>query len=1492
MSAEMTPTPATTTAGQVDMTVGYTDPVIGVASWPVTTAAWSIQPPATGQTGAVLALRVAMQPGGLVPAGTARGDAATATATDVAGRFGAVWYQVMQPDMTLALSTSLNQPAGGQPINMPVAIDGLRAHVSACYVFADAAAKLTAAVADPSVTATLSDVVAHYGVDWQALGLAGGERPLETLVQIPGAGLQVPSFAIFVAGGTVASLVPAELDPATVLADPDNTGLPLNPGIELVVTPAQKAPPADGLSLRQIADAFNITPASLVTANRTKPALLTPGFVFIAQGVEVEVPAAGEPGVDATFDDIALAFRDNGVPFDAVMAAVASADLLGMFRPGIVLTVDRRIIVAGWTLAENDTGIATETLAADNIATIDLFPAGAPLFLKATATTGLDTAPLGATARAYAIEPGDLLRHNAGLAPAVANADASVGLPVPGLAALPADPASLRNPYRIRRGQTMSQIAALFLSAAPSGAGVSAEEALTETNQALPGTVAGGRTIPVAGQPLATEPGDSFDAVIARADPPVTIAEFAAAIADDPQALAAGALLLCPPAKLPEGNAAISPATLAQIYGLDATLVLSANAATTGVIFPGVTLKPSPVAEQPTIVTAAADSMNAIIRRFALAGIAVTIGDVVQANVNVAFLAAGAELLLPPADTTLTASFGSTGWQLPDVIFPLRTWVTLARNPNLVDPAFRGTAEAPGAVVQESNPVAVARSSTPERQEDGAVTLDVFAAAIESAIDGLKLATGRVLSAERDPAPTDVWGVSFVDPGGITKVSIAPTATVPGVTGLQPYSFALRPLSNTLEAESNVEIKSLDPATGGWGASQTYDYQGIDLEVWARAWLGGMDLICTAPYAAPAYVVAPGPLGRLLTAKKLLACAVADGLSPILAIQEQSGGTIGSAAWKAAREVLYQRLLAQLVPAYNTTAILQFGATVTSPAAAMTARLSGAGRLSANSSSLRATSLAIGSEPDAWKVSQMGNAKTPLGTTTTGTVSFPLDVGQPARHRSVALQPVYVVNEIEFGITPVAAGYDASNWLSFVRAFDQFPPAAFSADLGTPLVPVPLRAYPELPALVSQTALTQRNPVTPDDALYWSYVFIYTHQSAAQDQILLELEFNRRPDATLFAVGGDTLFQALAQYAAASDSLWQILEQLQGPNANAGNTVLANTLDTYAGLAERVAGLWSSWWGVGSCDQTVAALGQTRPAHVGLVHPSRHAAAQTKLRTAQGLSSPVSGAPHEFYHYLATLDSALVDGIDVYVTLTLKRLDADGTAGWPEIVVIRDDGAEAPLTGGTPAGDTRIYQFPSGLGATVVPAFTRLGFRYTIPALHIARYQNANAAVSVIRNAQLLGANGPETSSSFVYRTPQLGFPEPLVPLITVDERLDIGTWTHTASTSPLTTLFDKIFDHDPAGREIAVAIRYGYTLVASDPPIETLLPVKLHPRFEYSAASTVQSIIDAVDTWANQVQPVSVGGLWGFAISLYSSTDPALDRPLLELQRVVSKIA
>ena len=70
------------------------------------------------------------------------------------------------------------------------------------------------------IIALSANVMAHQIAEYRAVGM-------DAVVGKP--------FEAEALWSAVADLVPGGLDPATVLADPDNTVLPLNPGIELVV---------------------------------------------------------------------------------------------------------------------------------------------------------------------------------------------------------------------------------------------------------------------------------------------------------------------------------------------------------------------------------------------------------------------------------------------------------------------------------------------------------------------------------------------------------------------------------------------------------------------------------------------------------------------------------------------------------------------------------------------------------------------------------------------------------------------------------------------------------------------------------------------------------------------------------------------------------------------------------------------------------------------------------------------------------------------------------------------------------------------------------------------------------------------------------------------------------------------------------------------------------------------------------------------------------
>jgi hypothetical protein len=102
--------------------------------------------------------------------------------------------------------------------------------------------------------------------------------------------------------------------------------------------------------------------------------------------------------------------------------------------------------------------------------------------------------------------------------------------------------------------------------------------------------------------------------------------------------------------------------------------------------------------------------------------------------------------------------------------------------------------------------------------------------------------------------------------------------------------------------------------------------------------------------------------------------------------------------------------------------------------------------------------------------------------------------------------------------------------------------------------------------------------------------------------------------------------------------------------------------------------------------------------------------------------------------------------------------------------------------------------------------------------------------------------------------------------------------------------MFDAIFDHDAAERTIAVGVRYGYTLVPGDVPVEALIPVVQSTVGSYDG-STIPTVTRRLDNWLRDTEPARQGGAWSFWVALYSSLDPTLQRPVLQLKRLSSKL-
>jgi hypothetical protein len=1409
--------------------------VIDIGSWPATTAHFTVMPPPQGTNGATLVVNFALQASTHLPAGMQRASDSAKIAANHLSDFSKIYYQLSQSEISYALSTTLDT-IDGNPHALETTGSLLEFAAGSC-AWLESMTKLYDVFVDTALAPNLTAVSENYGVGYEGLGMANSDVPLSRIftappVQpMPGTDFSIPVYAEFHDGSTIALITPEGVDPVQVLANTENTSLLLHTGTELVIPSKNYTVPADppepGLrpSLTKIAETNNITIASLISANQNTPALLREGFVVTCEDVEVFITVEHP---DVTLNDVAQTFKDKGVNFDAVMVAGANALRPGMFREGAALVIDHYLIKEYETLSTNGTGATVAQLASLNTTTVDLFYTGTAIYVNFLAADSVFNQTVNDASTLYALSADQLLRFNRNvpLAPVPASPADSLYLAIPGHAALPSSLTTLHIPYRIAENATLGGIAALFT-------GMTALT-LAQANEQLPGVLAGGKTITVAGQTVTTTEGESFSKLLTAFDPAVTLEQVVVAIEATPGYLKSGALLLTTRAQLAASPSAQTPAQVASRYNIDVNDFAVANSSLAGIVVAGVELVlPLAGEHPPKISTHASDTFVSFVWRFAQLNIRTTVAEVIAANSDRAFISGGATILLAPAPARLTAPFGANGWQFPRAIFDVHAFLEIKGQHELVDTGFRSQP----AEHEVSSIPAVSRNNG--TRADAYLALQQFARDVKAAIPVLRIASGKVLAENCEQTSTDMWGIAFGS-NYIESVSVKPGVTV-GDKKIPQY-FALRPLENVLVARNGVKIKRLLP-DGTLGPEQLMDFQGVDLEPWAQRFLADVELFLSAPYAAAAYQTPKRQtLESVLESKEMLARGIAAGLDYILNLgQPDPLPQHPQPDWRSAVESLRQHLLVSLTAEYNMDVVVQYNATVSSPWSNLYANFSGPGQLTDKPelNQLRAT---------------LTSAKTPLATTPQDKpayVNFLLSVAEKGCGNTVRLQIHYPINEVEFNIGKIVDGYDASDWATLVLNDDL--PSQVSVELGTPDVPLPVRSCPPPPMLLSQTAVaTHPTPSGYAEAMLWDYAFAYQHQSMAVDQIRVEVEFNQTPLLAAPNARGDVdLFFALAQYVSVAPQVWDILERLPGYAKATDKTPIENTMTTFASLVGTVATEWSTHW-------------------------------STELVKAQRMATELARQP-ERYTFLQTLETTFDPVLEkwFYSKLVLKREFAHGTLGWPMMGVFINDEFKT-IGNGVDTSEGRSYDFPEG-----VEAFNFLTFEMRFARLAIANYQNASSQLQVVRNANL--STLAPTRPAFVYQTQWFAFPNLVSPLLSWPDPFPIGAWTTDAATNPLTLVFSQLFGAATNNHTISCGIRFGYELPVSPSGdrIVTYLPVAFFPKFIYDpnpATGTAQQIITAVQSWYTQVQPVTTGGEWLIDLNLYSSVDGQLDRPLLEL--------
>lgn len=1413
---------------------GYTDPVLGPAAWPATATAFSVEVDARRGMVSLVAV-VTAQPSNAIPGPLDPPAVASEAAGRQAARFGHAVYQLSQPTEHGTLLTTLAAGSDGQPAALPLTegLAPLWRFAAAAYVAADAAARLV----QPPLTglATLGAVRDHFGLPLTVLGTANAGTPVRAIAQA-GQTVTVTSRLPVAEGDSATSFlgrVPGgwpKPSPVALLTNADNAALPLRPGTVLTV-PSRSlplGPDAPRLTLAGVAAAHQTTAAQLAIDIKDL-AVLSTGFAFQAADQTVTIGEVVDAVSVTTLARVQAAFLALAVDVAVAELADAAADSAGLFAPGATLTQTHVVAVppsaptsptTPASLAPPNTlatlaGPDLDAVAAAAVGQPDLWAAGTQVTLGQHSPVSADSPePLGLFAERHGSTAALLFLENPGLRLA-----SDAALILPGTCAVPASPARpLRSTHTIAAGDRLSVLAGLF--------GTTPGD-IAAGNQHMPDLLVTGSfvTVRVNNQQAqtATVAGDTLATVTARLqgqvpDVHIDVNMVGNAIADDPAILSEGTLLVLPLPVL----ARQTPQEIAAAYRVDMIAFGQANAALSGVLAPGVTLT-VPVTGAPAQVTAPADTLNAVLSRCAATGFEVDLAALLRANWDVALFQAGAGALLPPAPASVSAPLGPRGgpFRFPRPVFPVSVTLRLERDQNTLliadDPAVRRA------------------DTTVPPATDAAGTLDGFVTGFEALLPGLRLGTARA-SGER----ADLWAVNF-GADGIKSVAVAP-----GVTGAdgtkQPRFLALRPLYRELQSRTGNQV--LVPELNADGkittATTPLEFQGADVEAWARQLLADVDLFLSAPYAAGMFGNAG--LDRLLRAKWTLTRAVARGLAPVLAVADarQQQGTA------SAITALSRDLGASLAAAYDVAAIVQYDATADTAygahgTALRPARLSG-GALPPTDS------------PPSTSEFALSTASTDLAAPASF-VSFAMTVPAPSAQAVVQTGPLeYVYDSVEFDIdttADAADGYETASWLHFLRPLSGTErPAAVTTDLGEAQVPVPLRAHPQVPVLVEQTAA----PTYPGDqptltqAAQWTFGVTYSHEHAAQDQVLLEVRFNVRRDSLAPRAAEFDLAVALARYTALGDQLRQLM------------TVYLDLDDPHDGVRREVAG-------------TVAAL----------VHDVAEAwDAHWPAQAAAAAAGPQADAlPGDTRRFLVTLVAP--EGRFSELTLTVDAGEAPlGAAGWPHVYVRDATERFVPLLR-SPVNERECRYTPAEPtpGPVLVPVGGPRVVRLEWPGLNVAVTGNALASVSARRNADLI--RGTATNPAFVLGTAAVTAPDIATPLLAWTAELPLsGESLEVALRTALQELFGGA-----SGPPVTLGLTYGHQLVAGHPGLKSYLPAALYPAQRLSLGLAAALGQEATD-WQNANSPAAEGSEWVVSLTLSSWLEPATSHPLLVIDRLV----
>lgn len=1278
-----------------------------------------------------------------------------------------------------------------------------------------------------------------------------------------------------------------------------------------------------GDSLQSIVNApqwatYDLTVEGLATLNAQVP---------LGVGVDLIAPATRTVAAANTDTLNAVAHRAHA---SVAALALANATTPGLLQQGTVLTVGTK----QYTLAENDTfakaaeqlNATVEAVAAANQWLTNLFAGSVTLQVNDILIAANDT--LVSLAQLVGSDVATLATTNAQTQNLFApTTEIQIGINTS--SPLPTAEDTLAK-FAGNIHVTVAQLAQANLATAfINGAQPVIPGVLQQTNVAQYSTY------------VAAE-GDTLDGIAQKFS--TTTDQLNALNAGLQSDVTAGSRWICPP-MLGGANGQNKQNTLAGLasaYNIltltqqpDVVTLAEANAATLGVLAPQVALP------QWKLTTGQYETFNSLVNRLAQANILTeagapyTVADVALALADTPNLINPQALVTPVPPSAPNSNAVTITPHFTQPVFALAVNVIAKRDPQWVDPDFAQVTS----VYQSSYSV----RPEPDQSEDenAAFTFNQFANALQTALEGIYVATGDPLAEGDGPDASTFWAVNFGNGAG-PQLGYQ-------FQGDQTAYFALPPLATSLLGGPVDIIPYVSGQTPPFtGQAQTQNFQVIDPDEWLNTFLQSIDLFLSPAYAVPAYALSPTDVVAVIGHKKSLAQKLAQRVTQVL--QDAPTGSIDDA-----QAAMQQALLTQLSSAFTVDTLVQVPVNVTSATSdpKVAPRLSGKLVLAGASNEQQL--------PNAYSFS---TAKVGL-TEGSATATFLFSVKAPAAHKEAQLNLQYSINELELpDPNEVIGDYEGSSWLKFIQPL----PAQTStcdAVIGNVDIPIPLRAYPSPVSLVTQSAQQSVPlPASAVDLLNWDFGFVYQHDDAQQDTPLVSVTFNAvaqtLPPAVPTDVDVEAIFKALAQFMSVYPALKNDLALLPVTQPGSTPATVRAAVQAFAQLVGWVDAAWQSQSLLGdallvtdtfnyqlqkqqSADLqpvlttlTLAAVdpvtGQPKPNPSQLwpvvfasYNNTEYQLAQLSANDSQAVYQYPTATPIPADAAIAQRFVYSVDGSNQPASWTIAPVNASGAARAQGVTTITtttphalNPGARVSVNGvddtsfnglfavtTVPTPTTFTFQqlntpdATSGGGTaaeSLLPAGTTLSApqSFLFRDVNILARQNGRAGVEITRNLNLVAA---PTNPVFVYRTPLVNFASAAVPLVNAANTLPLASG---GVGQALGEFLKQLFSRQSGTLTIRLAAAYAYPLAQSTSSESTLaalsplVPITLIPAFDFNPTSDwdwtqdgsfVSQVQSIVSNWQQQRQPLPPGGWVFFDLTVYAGSTQV--QPLIHAARL-----